>query len=79
MAIEHPDVSQGFHLFKDGNAWCAVGPHFQNLQESDAGFGDTMCDATNALEETREKRRQCGEKNLKRLTWLDFKVHGEGP
>lgn len=27
--------------FKDGNAWCAVKPDFVNLQESDAGFGDT--------------------------------------
>ncbi len=27
--------------FKDGNAWCAVLPDFINLQESEAGFGDT--------------------------------------
>lgn len=27
--------------FKDGAAWCAVHPDFTNLQESDAGFGDT--------------------------------------
>lgn len=27
--------------FMDGNAWCAVRPDFINLQESDAGFGDT--------------------------------------
>lgn len=31
----------GFHIFKDGNSWCAVGPNFVNLQESVAGFGST--------------------------------------
>lgn len=30
-----------FRTFKDGNAWCAVRAGFVNLQESDAGFGDT--------------------------------------
>lgn len=36
-----PDVSHGFHVFRDGNAWCAVGPHFIDLMQSDAAFGDT--------------------------------------
>jgi hypothetical protein len=31
----------GFHIFKDGNSWCAVGPTFVDLQESIAGFGST--------------------------------------
>ena len=31
----------GFHIFKDGNSWCAVGPNFVDLQESVAGFGGT--------------------------------------
>jgi hypothetical protein len=31
----------GFHIFRDGNSWCAVGPNFLNLQESVAGFGST--------------------------------------
>lgn len=28
-------------VFLDGNAWCATGAGFQNLQESPAGFGDS--------------------------------------
>lgn len=36
-----PDVSHGFHIFRDGNAWCAVGPHFRDLMQDKAGFGDT--------------------------------------
>jgi hypothetical protein len=36
-----PDVSTGWHIFADGNMWCAVGPAFENLQESPAGFGPT--------------------------------------
>lgn len=35
------DVANGFHIFRDGNAWCAVGPHFTDLMQSSAGFGDT--------------------------------------
>lgn len=30
-----------YHVFKDGNAWCAIGKGFINLQESKAGFGHT--------------------------------------
>lgn len=36
-----PDVSHGFHIFRDGDMWCAVGPIFRNLQEDSAGFGET--------------------------------------
>jgi len=36
-------------IYKDGNQWCAVGKDFINLQESEAGFGDTPLDAVNAL------------------------------
>lgn len=36
-----PDVSHGFHIFMDGNAWCAVGPAFRDLQQDSAGFGHT--------------------------------------
>jgi hypothetical protein len=36
-------------VFRDGDAWCAVGPDFTNLQESPAGFGPTPEDARKAL------------------------------
>jgi hypothetical protein len=36
------DISDGYHLLKDGDAWCAVGPVFADLQRSPAGFGDTQ-------------------------------------
>lgn len=36
-----PDVSHGFHIYMDGNAWCAVGPHFRDLMQDRAGFGYT--------------------------------------
>lgn len=39
----------GFRIFRDGTAWCAVGPGFTNLQESPAGFGDTPAAALSAL------------------------------
>ena len=35
--------------FKDGSTWCAVRANFVNLQESDAGFGDTPAAARGAL------------------------------
>jgi hypothetical protein len=40
-----PNVAHGYHLFKDGTAWCAVGPHFIDLMKSDAGFGETQAEA----------------------------------
>jgi len=40
-----PPWAHGFHLFRDGSAWCAVGPHFIDLMKSKAGFGDTREDA----------------------------------
>jgi len=41
MKEANESKTTGFRIFRDGNAWCAVEPHFQNLQESRAGFGDT--------------------------------------
>lgn len=42
-----PDDAACF--FKDGSAWCCVRGDFVNLQESPAGFGDTMEEALTAL------------------------------
>lgn len=38
-----------YKLFKDGNSWCATYEDFINLQESEAGFGDTPNDAIEDL------------------------------
>lgn len=42
---DFPDISSGWHIFADGNMWCAVGPNFENLQESLSGFGYTQREA----------------------------------
>jgi hypothetical protein len=34
-----------FALFKDGNAWCAVGPGFIDIMASPCGFGLGQADA----------------------------------
>jgi len=39
----------GVNVRMDGNAWCATGPGFINLQESNAGFGDSPRAAVAAL------------------------------
>lgn len=49
MSIRHNDIAHGFHVFRDGAAWCAVGPHFQSIMDSDCGFGDTPEEAVAAL------------------------------
>lgn len=36
-------------LFLDGNAWCAVGPHFKCLATDPAGFGGTQHEAVAQL------------------------------
>lgn len=33
------------NVFKDGDKWCATFKDFVNLQESQAGFGDTALEA----------------------------------
>lgn len=40
----------------DGDAWCATGSGFVNLQESDAGFVATPADAVRALREAIDSR-----------------------
>ena len=42
-------------LSMDGDQWCATRKDFINLQESDAGFGDTMEDAIKDLRTTESK------------------------
>lgn len=40
--VPTPNTNEdGYRVFKDGNAWCATGEGFVNLQESKAGFGHT--------------------------------------
>lgn len=39
----------GVQVRKDGSLWVAFGPDFINLQESDAGFGNTPDDAVKEL------------------------------
>lgn len=34
---------------RDGNMWCAFMPDFENLQESEAGFGETQAEAERDL------------------------------
>ena len=38
-----------YRVFKDGDAWCATGAGFVNLQESLAGFGDSPTAALSEL------------------------------
>lgn len=65
MSDTAPDVAHGFHVFRDGNEWCAVGPHFRCLADSGAGFGETPEAAVEALREV-----------IKHMpTFADFKVH----
>jgi len=40
-----PDISKGWHIFADGNTWCAVGPVFEDLQASPSGWGYTHAEA----------------------------------
>lgn len=65
--------SHGFHLFMDGNAWCAVGPHFIDLMKSPAGFGMTHEDAVLALHKEIRKDRWWDNKPLPSVA--EFTVH----
>jgi hypothetical protein len=49
-------VALGWHVVRDGNAWCAVGSIFEDLLVSPAGWGSTPEDARAAL--TRRHQRE---------------------
>lgn len=67
------DVRQGFHLYMDGNAWCAVGPHHIDLMQSSAGFGDTQQAAVDDLWRQIKDTAPCRASSKPALE--KFKVH----
>jgi hypothetical protein len=67
------EVSHGFHVFRDGAAWCAVGPHFIDLMQSKAGFGDTPEIAVDALKAAVSKEPWWRDKAFPDFN--KFKVH----
>ena len=42
-------VALGWHIIHDGGAWCAIGPIFEDLLVSPAGWGATPEEARAAL------------------------------
>ena len=74
MTIVQDDIAHGFHLLRDGDAWCAVGPGFVDLQRSPAGFGNTR---EAAIRDLRAALRKAGFPDYS-LPWIgEFKVHDE--
>ena len=55
---EMPPIHVNIAIERDGTAWCAHFDDFINLQESDAGFGDTTFEAVIKLlcTETAQKK-----------------------
>jgi hypothetical protein len=72
MTVTQQDIAHGFHLLKDGDAWCAVGPQFVDLMRSPAGFGDTVEGAVKAL---RAELRKAGWPDSAMPTLSSFTVH----
>lgn len=70
-----PDVSHGFHVFRDGNAWCAVGPHFNSLADSTVGFGATPVEAVMTLRGALLKARPDTYRRHALPTFGHFTVH----
>ena len=67
-------LAHGFHLLRDGDAWCAVGPDFLNLQRSPAGFGATRQEAIRAL---RADLRVAGYSHYSLPSLGEFTIHDE--
>jgi hypothetical protein len=63
------DIASGWHLVRDGNAWCALGPEFYDLAVSAVGWGSSPEAARNALE-----ARCDGEIHVPAIR--EFQVHG---
>jgi hypothetical protein len=47
--LQSPDVGAGWHVIRDGNFWCAVGPKFEDLVRSPSAWGSTPEEARTAL------------------------------
>jgi hypothetical protein len=54
--LQSAAVALGWHVILDGNVWCAVGPIFEDLLISPAGWGSTPEEAREAL--TRRHQRE---------------------
>lgn len=72
-ATQAPDVSKGFHVFRDGADWCAVGPTFESLATSIVGFGNSPA---RAVHELRIAAYKAGERFHKLPIITEFTVHG---
>lgn len=64
-----------FCLYRDGNAWCAVGPGFIDIMASPVGFGLEQIDA---VREFQAAWRKPGS-NQRDLTVADFVICSDNP
>ena len=64
-----------FCLYRDGNAWCAVGPGFVDMMASPVGFG---LEQIEAVREFQAAWRRPGS-NQRDLTVADFTVCSNNP
>ena len=67
----------GYRLFMDGNAWCAVGPHFKCLAIDPAGFGETEEAAVAALNADEGHRTWLRRINGQPAKLEDFKIESQ--
>lgn len=70
-----PDVSRGFHVFRDGRSWCAVGPHFIDMMSSSIGFGSTPQAAVENLR--KDVSGQSWWRDKRFPSFSEFTVHAE--
>jgi hypothetical protein len=68
------DISHGFHLLRDGNAWVAVGPALSTWRSRRPGFGDTKGGAIKALQ---VEMRKAGYPDHAIPTMETFTVHDD--
>lgn len=63
------DICFGWHVIRDGQAWCAIGPEFDDLEVNIVGWGSTPQAARDML-----SSQYGGELAVPDL--IDFQVHG---
>lgn len=70
------DIHKGWHVYRDGDQWCAVGPNFTSLEESPVGFGPHIGGAVTNLRNELYKRDPEYSRNTKFMPDIgDFTVH----
>ena len=73
--MTYEDIRHGYHVFRDGDGWTAVGPAFVDREVSPVGFGNTPNQAVANWQIAQSKRRRPSRPSASMRSY--FLIHAE--